>query len=86
MANEIIFHPQNVCSREMRISVEDDIIKKVEIIGGCQGNTTGVSKLVEGMRVEEVIKRLEGIKCRGSRTGLTSCPDQLAKALKEMKD
>lgn len=86
MANEIIFHPQNVCSREMRISVEDGIVKKVEIIGGCQGNTTGISKLVEGMKVEEVIKRLEGIKCRGSRTGLTSCPDQLAKALKEIKD
>ena len=74
--------PQIVCSRKMIVTTEDNIITNVEIIGGCQGNTTGLCRLLVGMSVDEAIKRLEGIECRGSRTRTTSCPDQLAKGLK----
>ena len=84
MKKTISFQPQNVCSRQINITVEDGKVVSVEFIGGCQGNTTGVSKLVEGMEVSEVIKRLDGIECRGSRTRETSCPDQLAQALKQL--
>ena len=81
----IEYIPQNVCAQKMVISVEDNIVKHVEIVGGCHGNRQAVAKLVEGMSVDQVIEKLEGIPCRGSRTGLTSCPDQLAKALKSLK-
>lgn len=76
------YEPQGVCSYEMKIEVDGDIIKKVTIEGGCAGNTVGVSRLVEGMNIDEAIKRLKGIQCgyRG-----TSCPDQLAIALEEIK-
>ena len=74
------YRPQGVCSREMIIEIENGIIKKVNIIGGCAGNTVGVSRLVEGMTVEEAIRRMKGIPC-GARS--TSCPDQLAKAITE---
>lgn len=76
------YKPKGVCSREMIIELEGDIIKSVKIVGGCAGNTVGVSKLVEGMNINEAIKRLKGIQC-GSRG--TSCPDQLAIALEEAK-
>lgn len=79
---EYRFSPRGVCSREMIIELEGDIIKKVKIIGGCAGNTVGVSKLIEGMNIDEAIKRLKGIPC-GSRS--TSCPDQLSIALEEAK-
>ncbi len=69
-----------VCSRAIDIEVEGDIIKSVNFIGGCMGNTQGVARLAEGRRVEEVVKILEGIDCRGRGT---SCPDQLAKVLRE---
>lgn len=72
--------PNGVCSRRMIIDIENDVIKEVKIEGGCAGNTVGISKLVEGMKVEEVIKKLKGIPCGLKRT---SCPDQLAKALEE---
>ena len=78
---EYTYKPQGVCSYEMIIEVEKDTIKKVKINGGCAGNTVGVSKLVEGMKVEDVIKKLEGIDCRERGT---SCPDQIAKALKKL--
>lgn len=81
----IEYIPQNVCAQKMVISVEDNVVKHVEIVGGCHGNRQAVAKLVEGMSVDQVIEKLEGIPCRGSRTGLTSCPDQLAKALKSLK-
>ena len=71
--------PQGVCSMRINFDVEDGIIKKVQFVGGCNGNTQGISRLVEGMRVEDVIQRLEGVNCGGRGT---SCPDQLAKALK----
>lgn len=71
-----------VCSRAIKFEVEDGIVKNVKFIGGCNGNTQGVAALVEGMPVDEVISRLEGIRC-GARP--TSCPDQLACALKEWR-
>ncbi len=79
---EYVYKTSGTCSQEMIIEVEEDIIKKVTIIGGCKGNTAGISKLVEGMKIEEVIKKLKGTPC-GTRG--TSCPDQLAKALEEIK-
>lgn len=75
------YTPHGVCSRQIQIDVEDGIVKKVQFIGGCSGNTQGISALVQGMPVNEVIQRLENIRC-GSRP--TSCPDQLAKALKKV--
>lgn len=75
------FIPEGVCSSKMNIIVNDGIIKEVEIIGGCPGNTVGVSRLCAGKSIEEVIELLSGINCRGRGT---SCPDQLAKALEEI--
>lgn len=71
---------KGVCSRAVEIEVEDDIIKSVNFLGGCMGNTQGVARLSEGRTVAEVVSILEGIDCRGRGT---SCPDQLAKVLKE---
>lgn len=79
---EYRYSPEGVCSSEMIIIVEDEIIKSVNIIGGCPGNSLGVSSLVKGMTVDEAIKKLKGIDCRGKGT---SCPDQLSKALEEIK-
>ena len=79
---EYKFTPKGVCSREMIIEVEGNIIKSVKIIGGCAGNTVGVSRLIQGMKIDEAIKRLKGIPC-GIKS--TSCPDQLAIALEEIK-
>lgn len=75
----ISYKPTGVCSRQINFEIENGIITKCEFIGGCRGNTQGLSKLVIGMTPEEVILRLEGTECRGG----TSCPDQLAKALKQ---
>lgn len=75
---EYRYRPTGVCSQEMIFEIEGDIVKSVKIIGGCAGNTVGVSKLVEGLKIREVIKKLKGIPCRDKGT---SCPDQLAKAL-----
>lgn len=79
---EYRYKPNGVCSYEMIIEVEEDTIKKVTIVGGCAGNTKGISKLVEGMKIDDVIQKLKGIPCgyKG-----TSCPDQLAIALEEIK-
>lgn len=71
--------PKNVCSRKINFEITDGVITACEFVGGCRGNTQGLSKLVIGMTPEEVIRRLEGTDCRGG----TSCPDQLARALKE---
>ncbi len=71
---------QGVCSKKINFTVENDIVKEVSFVSGCPGNTQGVARLVEGMNVHEVIKRLKGIKCGGKST---SCPDQLTKALEE---
>ncbi len=77
---KIAYIPKGVCSRQINIEVEDGIVKSVEYIGGCNGNLKGIGSLVKGMKVEDVIERLENIKC-GMKN--TSCPDQLAQALKE---
>ena len=80
----ITFKPNNVCSREMTIEIDDNgIITKATVIGGCNGNLQGVCRLIEGRKAEDIIKTLKGIKCRGSRTGETSCPDQLALGLEQ---
>ena len=71
---------RGTCSQAINVEVNDGIVTSVEFIGGCHGNTQGIAALVKGMPVDEVIKRLEGIDCRGRGT---SCPDQLAKALKK---
>lgn len=80
---KIVYNTRSVCSRRINIEVDDDRIVSVKFEGGCAGNTQGVAALVAGMSVDEAISRLEGIKC-GFKS--TSCPDQLAKALKEYKD
>jgi len=77
------FRPNGVCSMEMIVDVEDGIIKEAQIIGGCPGNSIGVTNLVAGMNIDEAIKRLKGIPC--GRKG-TSCPDQLAKGLEKIKE
>ena len=77
------YTPHGVCSRQIEITVDGDTVSKVRFIGGCAGNTQGVAALVEGMKIDDVISRLEGIDCRGRGT---SCPDQLAKALREVKE
>ena len=80
----ITYSTKGTCSRQIDIEInESGIIKKVQFTGGCSGNTQGVSALVEDMHIDEAIRRLEGIKC-GPRS--TSCPDQLAQALKEHKN
>ena len=78
---KITYEPKGGCSRLMFIEAEDGVIQSVEVVGGCNGNLQGISRLVEGMAVEEAISRLEGISCGGKPT---SCPDQLAKALKAL--
>lgn len=78
----MVYKTKGTCSREIHVDIENDIVKSVEFIGGCAGNTAGISKLVSGMPVDEVIRRLEGTTC-GMKP--TSCPDQLTKALKEAK-
>lgn len=75
------YRPRGVCSRLMELEAEEGKILRVRIMGGCDGNSQGVSRLVEGMDVQEAICRLEGIRCGGKPT---SCPDQLAQALKLM--
>lgn len=77
-----IYYTEGTCSKQIKIEIEDDIVKKVEFTGGCNGNLQGLSRLVTGMKVSEIISRLEGIRC-GSRN--TSCPDQLCKALRNIK-
>jgi len=80
----LVIKPQGVCSREMTIQYEDGVIKSASVVGGCQGNLRGICRLIEGRKIEKIIPILEGIECRGSRTGQTSCPDQLAKGLKQV--
>ncbi len=77
------YKTNGTCSRVIEFEVEDDKAKNVTFQGGCNGNLKGIGRLTEGLSVDEVIDRLEGIRC-GFKS--TSCPDQLAKALKEYKD
>ena len=73
------FQPSGVCSAQIDFDLEDGIVKNVTFTRGCSGNTQGVSALCDGMKAEDIVKRLEGIDCRGRGT---SCPDQLAQAVK----
>ena len=75
----IEYRPKGVCSRKMTIQLEDGIIRSVQVLDGCSGNLQGISRMVEGMSAAEAVRRLEGIRC-GAKS--TSCPDQLAQALK----
>ena len=77
----MIYKTKGTCSREIEIELDGDIIRSVHFVGGCDGNTKGISRLVQGMKIADVIDRLEGVKC-GMKG--TSCPDQLAHALKEL--
>lgn len=76
----IEYTPKGVCSRKIVCEVENGIILSVKFTGGCNGNTQGIAGLVKGMKVEDVIARLENVDCGGRGT---SCPDQLAKALRQ---
>ena len=77
-----IFKTSGVCSRTIEFEVDGDIVTNVKFNGGCPGNTQGVAKLAKGRNIDELIELLEGTQCRNG----TSCPDQLAKALKEYKE
>ena len=74
------YRPKGVCSQRMTIELEDGVIRDVQILGGCNGNLQGIAALVRGMKAEEAIARMRGIRCGFKNT---SCPDQLAKALEE---
>ncbi len=77
----ITYSPKGVCSREMKVEIDDNgIITKVQITGGCAGNTQGVSRLVEGMDAKAAVEKISGIRC-GFKS--TSCPNELAKAIME---
>ena len=73
------FTPKGVCARNMNFDIEDGVIKNLKVMGGCNGNLKGIARLVEGMKIEDVVSKLEGIDCNGKGT---SCPDQLAKAVR----
>ena len=74
---------KGTCSREIYFEIEDGKLKNVQFLGGCNGNLKGIGALVEGMDIDDVIARVEGIHC-GMKA--TSCPDQLARALKEAQN
>ena len=80
---KIIYSPKGVCSKQIEIEIDGDTIVSCKFLGGCSGNTQGICALVKGMSIENAIERLEGIRC-GFRA--TSCPDQLACALKSNKN
>ena len=80
---EFSYKTSGVCSREIAFEIEEGKVKNVQFFGGCNGNLKGIAALVEGMDVEEVIRRVDGVRC-GMKT--TSCPDQLAQALKAAKN
>ncbi len=75
------YKTKGTCSAQIDFSIENGIVKDIRFVGGCNGNTQGVSVLCEGMRAEEVVRRLKGIRC-GFKS--TSCPDQLARAIEEV--
>lgn len=76
----MVYKTSGVCSRQIEFEIDNDIIKSVRFDGGCAGNTAGISSLVAGMKVTDVIEKLEGTRCGFKNT---SCPDQLSKALKQ---
>lgn len=76
------YRTKGVCAQMITFDVEDNKVRNVKFLGGCSGNTQGVARLIEGMEKDEAIARIEGIRCGMKKT---SCPDQLAQALKEVK-
>ena len=80
---KVCYKTQGTCSSLIEVEVENGIVTDIHFTGGCNGNLQGISSLVKGMAVDEVITRLEGIRC-GSRP--TSCPDQLCKALRSLQN
>lgn len=78
----IEYEPKGVCSKYMKIEIDDGIIKSFEVIGGCHGNLQGIAALIKGMKADDVIAKFDGIHCRSK---MTSCPDQIAQALKQAK-
>lgn len=76
------YKTKGTCSQRIIFDIEENVVKNVQFLGGCNGNLKGISSLIEGMNIDDVITRLEGIKC-GMKN--TSCPDQLATALKNAK-
>ena len=83
MVKKLTYKTQGTCSSHIELEVEDGVVGEVFFWGGCNGNLQGIRRLVKGMKVEEVIEKLEGIHC-GSRP--TSCPDQLCKALRQIME
>ncbi|WP_417012366.1 TIGR03905 family TSCPD domain-containing protein [Alistipes sp.] len=83
MEKNLVYTPQGTCSKLLDVTVEDNRVKQVRFIGGCHGNTQGIAALIAGMEVNEAIARLSGIDCGGRGT---SCPDQLARALAQLRD
>lgn len=81
VAKMISYKPKGVCAKEIQFEVENDRIKKVKFLGGCPGNLNAISKLVEGMSVDDAIKHFKGNLCQNG----TSCVDQFARALEEWK-
>lgn len=77
-----VYKTKGTCSTQICLEVDGDIITHVEFVNGCRGNTRGVARLAEGRKIDEVIALCEGIQCRGG----TSCPDQLARALRQYKE
>lgn len=75
-----VFKPKGVCSNEMRFEMDGDIIRSVQIAGGCAGNLLGISRIIKDKKIGEVLEAFSGVRC-GSKS--TSCPDQISKALKE---
>lgn len=78
-----MFIPKGVCSRQINLDIEDGKIQNCEFIGGCNGNLKGICQLIKGLPITEVIEKLEGTTCNNKST---SCPDQLAQALKEYEN
>ena len=76
----MIYKTEGVCCKEIRLEVEDGVITALEFLNGCDGNLQGIAKLAKGRKVDEIVEAIEGIQCKGR---LTSCPDQLAKALSQ---
>lgn len=75
----IQYKPKGVCSQMMKVKIEEGVIREIQVLGGCSGNLQGISRLLPGMKAEDAIQRMAGIQC-GYKA--TSCPDQLAKALR----
>ncbi len=79
---EYRYRPMGVCSQEIIFDIENEIVKDLKVTGGCNGNLQGISSLVKGMKIDDIITKLKGIKCGYKQT---SCPDQISKALEEYK-